>query len=208
MPASRSRNGGAKAGSIRTTRAAGSNGTAATIWAAACRTRTGDRSGAGTPSAAMPRRSGRTASRAIDSAGPGSGRPCCSGPTTVARCRPIFSGRRTPPRGIDRVHCPSEQAPSSPAWTTGGEVADPKVGDRRTAAPRIAGTANSTALSTTADAGFLAGSPPNSHGFVTRDGAKTHSPRARGGRPSARPPTPRLRRACPRTPKPSSGEPP
>ena len=29
--------------------------------------------------------------------GRGSGRPCCSGPTTVARCRSIFSSRQTPP---------------------------------------------------------------------------------------------------------------
>ena len=73
-------------------------GLAATIWAAACRTRTGDRSDAGTPSAATPRRSGRIANRAISPAGHGSGRPCCSGPTTVARCRPIFGSRQTPPR--------------------------------------------------------------------------------------------------------------
>ena len=40
MPASRCRNGGARAGSIATIRAAGSSGIAATTWAAGCLTRT------------------------------------------------------------------------------------------------------------------------------------------------------------------------
>ena len=85
MPASRCRNGGARAGSIARIRAAGSSGIAATIWAAGWPTRTSARSSAGAPSAATSRKSGRTASPAIPSAVRASARRCCTGPTTAGR---------------------------------------------------------------------------------------------------------------------------
>ena len=83
-PASRSPNGNAKAGSIRTIRAAGSSGTAAITWAGACRTKTGGRSSAGRRSGAMSGRCRNIASPATCCAGAGSARRCCTGPTTAA----------------------------------------------------------------------------------------------------------------------------
>ena len=74
----------ATAGSIPTIRAAGSNGIAATSWAAACRRRTRGRSSAGRRSAAMSRKFAAIASPAIRSAGRASARRCCIGPTTAA----------------------------------------------------------------------------------------------------------------------------
>src|SRR5450830_1449342 len=85
MPASRCRNGSAKAGSIRTIRAAGSSGIAAITWAAAWRTRTPARSDAGRQSAATCGKSRKTVSRAICPAAQDNGRRCCTGPMTAAK---------------------------------------------------------------------------------------------------------------------------
>ena len=74
-----------RAGSIRTIRAAGSNGIAAIIWAAACPKRTHARSSAGKPSAGMSARSSGIANRAISPAASASARRCCTGPTTAGK---------------------------------------------------------------------------------------------------------------------------
>jgi hypothetical protein len=75
----------AKGGSIRTIRAAGSSGTAATGAAGECPRRMRARSAAGRRCAATSRRSAATASRATCSAAAASARRSSTGPTTAAR---------------------------------------------------------------------------------------------------------------------------
>ena len=84
-PASRFPNGGARAGSTPTTRAAGSNGIAVTISAGAWRKKTRGRSSAGRRCAATSRRFAAIAKPAIPSAGRASARRCCIGPTTARK---------------------------------------------------------------------------------------------------------------------------
>jgi hypothetical protein len=74
-----------KDGFTRTIRAAGSSGTADTIWAAACRRRTPGRSNAGRPSEGTSRKLNGIARRAIRRAGRDSGKRCCTGLMTAAR---------------------------------------------------------------------------------------------------------------------------
>ena len=84
-PVSRSRSGGRTAGCMRTIRAAGFSGTAAITSGGACPRRISGRSGAGRRFVGTFRRSRRTASRAIRSAGRGSDRRCSTGPTTAEK---------------------------------------------------------------------------------------------------------------------------
>jgi hypothetical protein len=85
MPASRSRSGAGKAGSIPKIRGAGFNGTAAITWGGASRRRTHARLNDGRPSGDTSHRSSGTANLAIRNVGRGSAKLCCTGPTTAAR---------------------------------------------------------------------------------------------------------------------------
>jgi hypothetical protein len=85
MPASRCPFGAKRVGFIPTIHVAGSTGTAATTWVDGCRTRMHARSSAGRQSDGTSRRSGDTASRAIQRADHVSVRLCCTGPMTAAR---------------------------------------------------------------------------------------------------------------------------
>ena len=118
-PAGRYRNGGARAGSTRMTRAAGSNGIAATIWAAGCRTRTHGKSAAGRRFAATCGKFRRTASRAMFSAVRASARRCCTGPMTAGKFKAI-SLRRD---GADARRRPGQRARTKSIATTTSPVA-------------------------------------------------------------------------------------
>jgi hypothetical protein len=85
MPVSRCRCGARKAGFTPTIRAAGSSGTAATTWAAACRKRTHVRSSAGKRSDGTSRRSSSTASLATRCVDRVNAKLCCTGPMTAAK---------------------------------------------------------------------------------------------------------------------------
>ena len=85
MPASRCRSGATRDGSTRTTRAAGSNGIAATTWAAGCGRRPPADQAMEGDAPARSRRSSGIASRAICFAGRDSDRRCCIGHMTAGR---------------------------------------------------------------------------------------------------------------------------
>src|SRR6516225_6749127 len=95
MPACRFHYGAQRAGFIPTTRAAGSNGIAGTIWAAARLKKTKDRSTDGEQCDGICGRYNDTAPQAISGAAVANAKPYCIGPTTVdesnraaARSRP------------------------------------------------------------------------------------------------------------------------
>jgi hypothetical protein len=118
MPASRWRSGAARAGFIRTIRAAGSNGTAATTLGAACRRRTRGRSSGGRLFGATSTKSNGTASLVIPGVDRASAKLCCTGPMTAGR----FEANAQGPLGggatkffeNDCAH--REGASSSSAW--------------------------------------------------------------------------------------------
>jgi hypothetical protein len=92
MPVSRCRCGARKAGFTPTIRAAGSNGTAAITWAAACRKRTHVRSSAGKRSDGTSRRSSSTASLATRCVDRVNAKLCCTGPMTAAKSKVNVEG--------------------------------------------------------------------------------------------------------------------
>jgi hypothetical protein len=85
MPASRSRSGAGRAGSTRTIRGAGFNGTAAITLGGVCRRKMRARLNDGRRSGGTSHRSNGTASLATRHVGRGSAKLCCTGPMTVAR---------------------------------------------------------------------------------------------------------------------------
>jgi hypothetical protein len=84
MPANPFPNGEEKDGYTRTTRAVGSSGTAATIWAGASQKRTDAISDVGKPSAGTSNKFERIVNRVIHFAVPDNGKRCCSGPMIAA----------------------------------------------------------------------------------------------------------------------------
>ena len=90
MPVNPFPNGEEKDGFTRTTRAAGFSGTAATIWAGACRKRTDARSTVGKPSDGTLHKFERTVNRVIHFAVRDNGKRCCSGLMIAAICEVCF----------------------------------------------------------------------------------------------------------------------